>query len=376
MVTESSPASRRADAFAAARRRERWASGWALLIALLLHYSVIVLLPHEWLLSASFHPRAEPDPLEVTWLPPEPFTPEELRFVEANPQAAENQPDRTKQYSFRNQQAASPHPSAETVQAPPVEGEASSHKIVQGTSPQAAEPLPPGLYSPTAPRGRGEGTDGGQAGGAAARAVAQAAPLPAPKFIQQKPLREDGPGSRLEIPETESELQPPPDPAAPIEVYQPAAASDVTQTGAGAGGAVEAKPLPRQRPRLAPELVQGPLMRSRGSVSRRGTLAIDATFSEFGEYQQQFYAALQAGWYQEIEFFQPIDTAARVVVAFLIKADGSIHDIEVLHSTAGEIATLICQTAISKRSPFRPWTREMVQVFGQQRTLRVVFHYR
>ena len=113
-----------------------------------------------------------------------------------------------------------------------------------------------------------------------------------------------------------------------------------------------------------------------GSASRRGTLGIDATFSEFGEYQQQFFAALQLGWYQEIEFFQPIDTAARVVVRFRMQADGSIHDIETLHTSAGEVATFICESAISKRSPFRPWTKEMVEVFGQERTLTVSFNYR
>ena len=109
---------------------------------------------------------------------------------------------------------------------------------------------------------------------------------------------------------------------------------------------------------------------------RRGALAIDATFSEFGEYQQQFYAALQSGWYQEIDFFEPIDTSTRVVVSFRITADGVIDCVEVLHTTASEIATLICQTALTKRSPFRPWTKEMVIVFGQERTLEVVFHYR
>jgi hypothetical protein len=117
-------------------------------------------------------------------------------------------------------------------------------------------------------------------------------------------------------------------------------------------------------------------MRSHGSVSRRGSLAIDATFSEFGEYEQQFYAAVQTGWYQEIEFFQPIDTSTRVQVRFTLYADGRVESVKAVQTSASEIATFICETAITKRSPFRPWTKEMVQVFGQQRTLHVVFHYR
>jgi hypothetical protein len=374
-LTEATTATRVDHPLTASRSTQRGASAWALCIALLLHVSVIVLLPDTWLPTQPLIHGDDAEPLEVTLLPPEPISPQELQYVEANPDAPENAPDRTDQYSFRNQQAASHTSNDALPEAPHVDGEEDSHKIVQGAQQQPA-PLPPGVYTPSALAGQGPGNDGDQAGAPLAVPVAAAQPLAAPEFLQQTPVSEDGPGSRLETPGPARELLPNPQPEAPINVYQPSAQTAVTQVGHGNGGAVEAKPMPRTRPRLAPELVQGPLMRSRGSVSRRGTLAIDATFSEFGEYQQQFYAALQAGWYQEIEFFQPIDTAARVVVGFLIKADGSIHDVEVLQTTAGEIATLICQTAITKRSPFRPWTREMVQVFGDERTLRVAFHYR
>jgi hypothetical protein len=123
-------------------------------------------------------------------------------------------------------------------------------------------------------------------------------------------------------------------------------------------------------------LITGPLLKSESSASRRGNLAIDATFSEFGEYEQQFYVAIQTGWYQEIEFFQPIDTAARVHVRFRIKADGTVDKVEAVESSASKIATVICETAISKRSPFRPWTKEMVRVFGKERWINVVFNYR
>jgi hypothetical protein len=116
-------------------------------------------------------------------------------------------------------------------------------------------------------------------------------------------------------------------------------------------------------------------MQSNSSARRRGALAVDATFSEFGEYERQFYAAVQTGWFQEIDFFQPIDTATQVHVRFTLHADGRVSDVEAVKSNASEIATFICETAISKRSPFRPWTREMVRVFGEERTIRVRFNY-
>ena len=302
--------------------------------------------------------------------------PAEARFVEASPEVPENEPDRTDQYSYRSQQAADQSPLEDSANQPKVDGEENSQKILQGSLEQTP-PIEPGLYSPNARPGEGEGREGGQLGPPIE--ATQALPvqaLPAPDFIRQDPVAEAGPGSRAERAGESPEVFDAPDPETPIQVYRPQSPTDSVQSADGAGGVPEVQPAPRARPRLAPELITGPLMRSQGSASRRGSLAIDATFSEFGEYEQQFYAAIQTGWYQEIEFFQPIDTATRVHVRFTLHADGRVEEVKAVQSTASEIATFICETAISKRSPFRPWTREMVQVFGRERTLNVVFHYR
>lgn len=343
----------------------------ALLIAALFHLTLLWLLP-EQLLGTAASTGAEPQELQVTLLPPQPIDPDDLRFVEANPDAPENIPDAKDQYSFRNQQAASQTTSDSPLNAPNVDGDTNSQKIIQGTLEQLP-PLAPGVYSPQAQPGTGEGTDGGDPG-VAAQPMAPAQPLPAPDFIQQKPLVDDGPGSSLQPTGLALQVFEAADPTAPVEIYRPQ--PNQAQPGQGNGGATDSKPQPRTRPRLAPELLTGPLMQSQGSARLRGTLAIDATFSEFGEYQQQFYAALQGGWYQEIEFFQPIDTATRVVVEFTIESSGLVRDVRVLESSASELATVLCESAITKRSPFRPWTREMVQVFGSERTLTVAFHYR
>jgi hypothetical protein len=360
--------------FKQARREQWWSSAAALIIALLLHISLLVVVPDKFLMSSAAL-DVQDEPLEIILLPPEPLTADELKFVEANPEVPENEPDRKDQYSFRAQQASDQSLKQALLDAPMVDGEEPSQKIIQGAMAPAA-PLTPGIYAPAAPLGEGEGTDGGKNGAPAAQVIRPATPLPAPDFIQQKPITTDGSGSSLEALGAGKEIVEDPDPEAPINLYRPPSQTTQEQQRDGGGGAPDAQPMPRARPRLSPDLIHGPVMRSEGSASRRGALAIDATFSEFGEYQQQFFAALQAGWYQEIEFFQPIDTSTRVVVSFRITADGVIHDVEVLHSTASQIATLICQTALTKRSPFRPWTKEMVTVFGQERTLEVVFHYR
>lgn len=361
-------------------RQERgWTTFAAFVVAALLHLGMVVALPEHLLLQSRTTGQDEVDePFTVEIALNEPLTPEQLKFVEASPEAPENEPDRKDQYSYRSQQAADEVPNEDLLDAPRVDGEELSQKILQGDLTQAP-PLPPGVYSTEAQPGEGEGTEGGKAGQPESVVMAPPKPRPAPDFLQQEPLTEDGTGSNLELSGEAQELVEQPQPDAPLDLYQPQPVPNQPPTqvvGDGQGGQPDAKPVPRARPRLNPELIHGPLMSSTGSASRRGKIAIDATFSEFGEYQQQFYAAVQVGWYQEIDFFQPIDTSTRVVVRFTMHADGTIQEVEAVQSTASEVATVICESAISKRSPFRPWTKEMVEVFGETRTLHVAFHYR
>jgi hypothetical protein len=367
---------------------QSWSEDWAspperrdwlvpLLLALLIHLGLFLIIPDQLMPGIDLS-ETEESSVELTLLPSETLPPEDMQYVEVNPEAPENTPDETNQYSFRDQQAANLEESSVLLEAPNIDGELEdSNKIVQGAV-EPTPPLPEGVYTTQAKPGEGEGTEGGKAG---AQAVAEAlvAPVarPAPDFLQQEAETEDGTGSSLEMVGPAEELFENPDPNAPIDLYQPPAqtspATAQTQQGDGSGGSPDA--VPRARPRLSPDLIHGPLAKSQGSAPRRGQLGLDATFSEFGEYEQQFYAALQAGWYQEIEFFQPIDTATRVVVRFKILSDGTIVGTEVVSSNASEVATLICETAITKRSPFRPWTKEMIQVFGNERVLTVSFRY-
>jgi hypothetical protein len=363
--------------FAPDARDSRWGTLLALLATIVVHLSLVFMLPNE--LMPLQHVGDEDTSTEVETYEINLVDSVEPHYVEANPDVPENEPDRTDQYSFRSQQAADESPLSDELDQPKVDGEEDSQKVVQGSLEQAA-PIEPGVYSPNQQPGEGEGDEGGKLG--SPDQVAMPTPtsvLPAPDFIQQDPVSEEGPGSQSTFVGEAEEVFENQAPEVPIDVYRSQATVEQSaqqQIGDGSGGAVSAKPIPRARPRLAPELITGPLMRSQSSASRRGSLSLDATFSEFGEYEQQFYAAVQTGWYQEIEFFQPIDTATRVHIRFVLHADGRVEDVHTVQSTASEIASFICETAITKRSPFRPWTQEMVKVFGEQRTLNLVFHYR
>ena len=344
---------------------QRHASLLALLITLMLHVVLFLLLPDELFMKQSVVQQEEAIELTLRKLDPE-----ELQYVEVNPEAPENEPNRSNNYSFRSQQAADENPDASPDNVPTVEGEAASRKIVQGAvNSPAPTPVESGVYTLSEELVEEQ---------SASANVAQSLPIisPAPDFIQQKPEVEEGSGSRLKVSDFSKQV-PEENMDMPLQLYRMDSANQPSQnTNRTSDVAAEAKPLPRKRLTLSPDLVHGPLMRSKSSASRRGTISLDATFSQFGEYEQQFYAAVQAGWYEEINFHQPIDTSARVVVQFRIHADGTIDEVKVLDSTATKIATLICQTALTKRSPLRPWTKEMVKVFGQERVMEVTFLYR
>lgn len=351
----------------------KWPGLIAFAVTLLFHLAAILILPdHIMRVSITKEDTPADVEYEISLV-----TPEELRFVEANPDAPENEPNETKQYSFRNQQAADESPLQNDANKPKVVGDVGSQKILQGSLEQSP-PLEPGVYSPEARAGEGEGNEGGVLGSpSVATQMPTVVPLPAPDFIKQDPVTNEGPGSSPDFVAEAKEIFDNPVSDAPVNIYRPQQDTNEKSSSAdGGGGSVDAKPTPRERPRLAPELLTGPIMNSQRSASRRGSLAIDATFSEFGEYEQQFYAAIQTGWYQEIEFFQPIDTASRVHIRLNIHSDGKVTEVKAVDTTAGEIATFICERAITERSPFRPWTQEMVKVFGDKRTLNIMFHYR
>ncbi len=297
-------------------------------------------------------------------------------YVEASPDAPKNKPDRSNNYSYREQQSADQNPLEDAINKPHLVGEIDSQKILNGKLNSNVQ-IEVDVYSTVENTTRNDHNLEKRGQTSQKSTTFFSKPLNAPDFLNTSSIKENGEGSRSSLAQiTDNSMKQFSD-NMPIEVYRPVEAIEEIETlSMSSESDPVPKPKPRIRPRLAPELTTGPLMRSKGSASRHGSVAIDATFSEFGEYEQQFYAAIQSGWYQEIEYFQPIDTATRVLVSFTIHQDGSITGLNATNSTASDIGTFICEEAISKRSPFRAWTKEMIEVFGIKRDLNIVFHYR
>lgn len=313
---------------------------------------------------------------------------ESFRYVEANPEVEENSPDSNENYSFKNQQAANLLEGAQISAIPYLEGtQKDTLKIVQGDPTLKETQLSEGHYSyfkntstntlenPSAERG--------------SKVVVSANKDSAPNKMLQgkikadpinKPILKDGKGSApakttnlksfSEINSNEGS-----DKVVPLSADFSKPNDQIKTSNLGQSTAAN-RPVPMARPKLPTNITEAPLMLNYSSVHKVGAIALDASFSEFGEYEKQFYAALQLGWFNEVEFFKPLDSGTVVQVSFILKSNGAINLIEVIGTNASFLATTICENAIRKRSPFRPWTAEMVQVFGDQKKIKVKFLYR
>ena len=340
---------------------------WSLFTVVLLH--VLVLLLFRYLIQSEMlklNLENAVSAIELEILP--------QHYAEVNPEAVENQPDKSQFYSFRDQQAADTSLKDNNSTVPLIDGsEASSSKIVSAESVAEAPILSQGVYQLEPNNNASVKSNLGQAEPMPltygdVSSISQINPFNAEEnkdgvdviaFKKKEELTYDVIGQKLIVPMTKDALS-------------------ITQQGAFEDAKIIEKnrPVPMARPKLSSEITSGPTMQSTASANKYGVIALDASFSEFGEYEQQFYSALQVGWYNEVAFYKPLDSGTQVSISFILKSDGSIDSVTVLSSTAGLIATTICESAITKRSPFRPWTQDMIQVFGKQKELKVRFYYR
>ena len=303
--------------------------------------------------------------------PPDPETP---RFVETNPDAPENEPDETPNESDRNQQSAQEKPDPERTQdIPKVEGETpDSQKIVEGRIAEKAPKPKPGIFNlntPPSPEAEKnpEETDGNDD----KKSNAPLPPPTAPETIEQgtgdggASIHQDKfdttqPINRTIIPLT---LPTRPDPkATTLEELSPRKVQPIQ---------------PRPRPTLPASVIPGPLRNTQSSAARTGTLAIDAKWSEFGEYTQRMIAAISLQWHK-LAYNARLDSvlASTVHVRFILNNQGEIDSIQIIETSAGKLASLLCKDAIASRAPFGKWTADMANSFGERTDVNIHFNYR
>ena len=260
-------------------------------------------------------------PIEVLTAPvkiDEARLPPKLRFIETNPLANQAVPKTTPFTSSRNQTAAQPVPEKMPTNSPLPKSDGTSEQL-------------------RIAKGKPRSIDQSEAQPISQPSISMAAPVKAPP--------PPGPGK--------SAAQPSPTPA-PVPV---AANPD--------------------RPRASvPSGTYGLLLRRPVGVNRAGTIAVDARFSNYGDYTQRMLEAIQSSWWSIIERsrFESV-TRGNVIVRFRLHRDGTVTDARVLSTEVTRVMTLACKDAVMAPAPYDIWRADMVAMFGESDTVTINFIY-
>lgn len=131
------------------------------------------------------------------------------------------------------------------------------------------------------------------------------------------------------------------------------------------------------RPRATiPSGTMGILLKNNVGVNRAGAIAVDAKFSNYGDYSQRMMEAIQSSWWALIDRarFESVSRGS-VVVRFNLCRDGSVVDAEILRSDVPSVMAFACKDAVMAPAPFDHWREDMVALFGNEQTVTITFHY-
>ena len=278
------------------------------------------------------------------------------RFVETNPDANNNIPDKTDNFGAQNQQAAQPVPDKESqLRMPKTEGRkdfANDSQIVTGElrKPEPTPPVPPQQQQSAVTR------------------QSQTHPkleVPLPGYVKSQGDNPDAFG-------TEVAKFPEPSTGADRRVEGDRNSRDAH--GSGAEAAKTVRPQPQARPHLA-QVRPGILEERPIGVSNAGHIAVDAHFRQFGDYLQELIDIVQIQWERIIDSSNVRPKTSHVTIVFRINSQGQIAEIVKVEGDADEYGTGAALSAIRGPAPYRPWTKEMVAVLGDDQTITFVFYY-
>jgi outer membrane biosynthesis protein TonB len=284
----------------------------AVVVSLGLHVLLFLLLPDTFQKVVVLV-----QPVEVLTAPvkiDEARLPPKLRFAETNPAANQAVPKAAPFTSSRNQTAAQPVPEKKPTNSalPKSAGTSEQIRLAQG-KPRSID-------------------------------QSESAPVAQPSVSMSAPVK----------------AAPPPGPGKSVAKPSPAP--------------VAANP---DRPRAStPSGTYGLLLRRPVGVSRAGSVAIDARFSNYGDYTQRMMEAIQSSWWSIIERSR-FEGVARgsVVVRFRLHRDGTVTDTQILGTEVTRVMSLACKDAVMAPAPYDIWRADMVAMYGESDTVTINFHY-
>ena len=333
--------------------------------ALTLFVARVFGIPFEFAKPQSF-PLQTDQSIEISWqlISPKEPKPQRMKFMEANPVVPENAPDKTSNFSFQDQQAAQPETQDEEGEKiPRVEGEEENVKIIPSSKDTVSNsPAPPTISLPKA-TSHSSSDD--------RLSTTQSSP-PKSQIDQESPS--NGKGIKLKRNERIGEDQ------RIINLSKGISQTDNALAYSPNISYSEEKPKPRTRPKLSPDLLSGPLMKTWTNAPRVGTIAIECRLHPYGVYLQEMLQSIEEQWHQlakgSMRYLKFDQLPPKITYRFKLMANGSIQSIERLDEEDSSIAAELCRQAIASRVPFGEWTDRMIQDFGKSDEITISFSYR
>jgi hypothetical protein len=286
--------------------------------------------------------------------------PQPFKFVETNPDAPENTPDKTNNFAARNQQVAQEKPTPDgKSDRPALEGKKDfdSTQIVNGHLNQPVETvdaIPPP-------------TDTREAQQTVAAPRLEQNPLPG--FEKTQGDNADTVGSNV--------VKLPTNPKPIPEKIE--GAKDVPLVDGATANQVAIDPQhPRARPQVVKQQNTRPAIfaENKFGTSNIGNIAVDARWSNYGAYLQRMIDTVQTQWERIlIESRVYPSSGSTVTVKFIMDSEGKIARIVNVDSTASDSASRACISGITDRAPYGPWTDDMIAMLGKQQEMTFTFYY-
>ena len=137
--------------------------------------------------------------------------------------------------------------------------------------------------------------------------------------------------------------------------------------------------VPLPRPKLNRNLLPTVIRKSTGVPLKSGSLSIEADdrFKQFVAYHRAMSEIIIKQWYllaSAVEISAE-DRGSKIKIAFTLKSDGKINDLQVVDSNVRSIAGLICKDAIQSPAPFRHWSPGMIEELEEAVRLQITFQY-
>jgi len=287
--------------------------------------------------------------------PPDPF-----KFVETNPDAPDNAPDKTNNFAAQNQQVAQEKPTPNgKSDRPALEGETDiqSTQIVDGRlmQPNVPKDVAPQVVTPPATE---------------TVAAAKREQDPLTGFEKTTGESKDSVGTNVaKVPELATDVPEKVEGAKDAPLVQGATATTI---------AIDPK-RPQPRPQLVRNSRPAVFQENKFGTQNIGLTGVDAKWSSYGQYLRKMIEAIQARWDDLIAASKHYPTqGSRVSVSFVMDSEGKIASIRTVDGDAGELATNWCVTAISPSQDFSYgiWTDDMKAVLGEKQELTFTFLYR